>query len=142
MARKNVKSKKLAGSYATAYQGPKITVRAGTGQSGGVEIPRYDKLGFKMRLTPDSPGMIKAHRGAKLVGGVFQYPKNADVDPVAAARAQALADYNYTANRAGGPTMRSEMARIYGAAYTDEFWRLAQLKMGQSGPGPWRKKQR
>lgn len=123
---------KLKGKYGTAYQRPKVQTYEGGGQSGGVDIPRYDKLGFKMRLTPDSPGLIKAHRGAKLFDGVFKYPRTADVDPVQAARAQALADYNYTVNSRGGPRQQADMVQIYGEAYTAEFERLKTAKNGPS----------
>lgn len=126
---------RLKGKYGTAYQGPKVQTCEGSGQSSGVDIPRYDKLGFKMRLTPDSPGLIKAHRGAKLFDGIFKYPRTADVDPVQAARAQALADYNYTVNSRGGPCQRANMARIYGEAYTKEFERLKTAKYGP--PARW-----
>lgn len=139
--KKKVKGKKLAGNYGSAYQGPKKIVREGTGQSGRVNIPRRDYPGFKMIETPDSTGMIKAYRGGKCYSdGIIRYPVTADVDPVRAAECQALMDYNSTVNSEGGPCHRADMARIYGEAYLREFERLARLRMGQSGPGAWRRK--
>lgn len=138
--KKKVKGKKLAGCYGSAYQGTKRIVREGTGQSGGVDIPRYGYPGFRMIETPDSPGMIKAYRGGKCyTDGIVRYPMTADVDPVQAAEAQALMDYNSTVDSRGGPCHRADMVRIYGDAYLREFERLARLRVGQSGPSAWRR---
>lgn len=137
---KKVSGVKLQGKYSSAYQGPDVIMKAGTGQSGGVDVPRYNKKNFLMRLTPSSPGMIKASRGARVIDGVICYPTTADVDPVRAARDQALMDYNGTVNSEGGPCMRAQMERIYGEAYKEEFERLARLKVGQSGPSGWKRK--
>lgn len=134
---KKVSGVKLQGKYGGTYQGPDVIMKAGTGQSGGVGIPRYNKKNFLMRLAPSSPGMIKASRGARVIDGIIRYPTTADVDPVRAARDQALMDYNGTVNSKGGPSMRATMERIYGEAYREEFERLARLRVGQSGPSGW-----
>lgn len=76
-----------------------------------------------MRFNPYPGGMIRAHIGAKLAeDGIIYYPKSADVDPVRAAKAQALVDYNNTQGRT--PGARKDMAAIYGKLYTDELERL------------------
>lgn len=130
---KKVKGVKLGGKYGSAYQGSEVIMKAGTGQSGGVDIPRYNKKNFLMRLTPNSPGMIKASRGACVIDGVIRYPEGVEVDPARAAKAQALMDYNSAAGNS--PRHREDMAEIYGEAYTREFERL---KTAQNGPSAWR----
>lgn len=108
----------------------------GTGQDGGYAIPRYKADGFKMRFNPYPGGMIRAHIGAKLAeDGVIYYPASADVDPVRAAKVQALMDYNNALGRK--PMARKDMIAIYGKLYTNEFERL---KTARNGPSPWRKK--
>lgn len=127
---KRIKGARLKGNYGSAYQGPKRIVREGTGQSGGIDIPRYGYPGFRMIETPDSDGLIKGYRGGKLFAGIVRYPMTADVDPVSAAKVQALVDYNSTEDANGGPCHRADMARIYGEAYLREFERLRKARRG------------
>lgn len=97
-------------------------------------LPRYDKPGFRMMETPDSTGMIKAYRGAKLFkDGIVRYPSNAFVDRDEAAKVQAYMDYN-----SGGhnhPSYRKDMYEIYGEVYMNEFKRLCEAKQG---PSAWK----
>lgn len=140
MARKvNTRGKLKAGGSGPVL-GQKMAIEVeGNGYGGGYAIPRYKADGFKMRFSPYPGGMIKAHIGAELCGddGIIYYPESANVDPKRAAEAQALADYNNAKGRA--PQHREEMVEIYGDLYTKEFERLKKLKVGQSGPSPWRK---
>lgn len=139
MARKVNTRSKLKTSGSGPILGQKMAIEVeGNGYGGGYAIPRYKADGFRMRFSPYPGGMIKAHRGAKLgEDGTIYYPVSADVDPERAAEAQALADYNNAKGRA--PQHREEMVKIYGDLYTNEFERLEKLKVGQSGPSPWRK---
>lgn len=140
MARKANIRGKLKSSGSGPILGQKMAIQVeGTGQDGGYNIPRYRADGFKMSFSPYPDGMIKAHIGAELCGddGIIYYPENADVDPKRAAEAQALSDYNHAVGKS--PKHKREMVAIYGCLYTDEFERLAKLKVGNSGPSPWRK---
>lgn len=140
MARKVNTRGKLQASGSGPVLGQKMAIEVeGNGYGGGYAIPRYKADGFKMRFSPYPGGMIKAHIGAELCGddGIIYYPESANVDPKRAAEAQALVDYNNAKGR--DPQHREEMVKIYGDLYTKEFERLKKLKVGQSGPSPWRK---
>lgn len=125
---------KYGGNNGGGNQKSRPAVRKGTGKSGGVDIPRYDYPGFRMIETPDSGGLIQAWRGGKLFrDGIIRYPMTADIDPVRAAKAQALVDYN---NCPGVPAHRADMAKVYGEAYLKEFERLKRAKNGP--PARWK----
>lgn len=99
-------------------------------------LPRYDKQGFNVMETPDSTGMIKAYRGAKLFeDGVVRYPSNAFVDREKAAKVQAYMDYNKGGHNHA--SYREDMYEIYGEVYMNEFKRLCEAK---NGPSAWKVK--
>lgn len=97
-------------------------------------LPRYDKPGFHMIETPDSTGMIRAYRGAKLFeDGIVRYPSNAFVNRDEAAKVQAYMDYNH--GNHNHASYREDMYAIYGEVYMNEFKRLCDAKQG---PSAWK----
>lgn len=93
-----------------------------------IKVPRRDAIpGFTGIYTPNSTGRIKGYSGGKLVNGIIRYPEGVNVDPTRAAKAQAFTDYSYGDTTSG----RSDMAALYGDAYTKELQRLANLKVGE-----------
>lgn len=127
---KKVNGIKLKGNYGGKSNNSKKIIHP-VGKDIEDGLPRYDKPGFRAIETPDSTGMIKSYRGAKLFeDGIVRYPSNVPVDRTQAAKVQAYFDYNNsTGNK---PIHRDDMYKIYGEDYIKEFNRLSTAKNGPS----------